>query len=201
MLITLNYYKFTHDLILYFITSYIRWDLLNHSLVTYTSFSGLFPLLTRGTLPLVTVEEISQTIDSENLTVQNSVQFAGPLATTSISTNAKFDVRSPKRVQLRKPPFSPSSLPAPPLILFATPDSSASDGGAQDNGAADIPPPPMPSQMAVATVAAVAAPSIASGSTNRSSSMKWKLGLLSGRNLAACTLRRWSSGNSNARGS
>lgn len=81
------------------------------------------------------------------------------------------------------------------------PDASASDGGAQDNGAADIPPPPMPSQMAAAAAAAVAAPSIASGSTNRSSSMKWKLGLLSGRNLVACTLRRWSSGNSNGRGS
>lgn len=46
------------------------------------------------------VEEISQTIDSENFTVQNSVQFSGPLATTSFSTNAKFEVRSPKRVQV-----------------------------------------------------------------------------------------------------
>lgn len=66
----------------------------------YTSFVGLFPLLSRGTLPLVKLEEISQTIDSENFTVQNSVQFSGPLATTSISTNAKFEVRSPKRVQV-----------------------------------------------------------------------------------------------------
>ncbi|KAF2303663.1 hypothetical protein GH714_021045 [Hevea brasiliensis] len=47
------------------------------------------------------VEEISQIIDSETFTVQNSVQFAGPLATTSISTNAKFEVRSPKRVQIK----------------------------------------------------------------------------------------------------
>jgi hypothetical protein len=66
----------------------------------YTSFSGLFPLLSTGSLPLVKVEEISQTIDSENLTVQNSVQFAGPLATTSISTNAKFEAQSPKLVQV-----------------------------------------------------------------------------------------------------
>ncbi|CAH2080395.1 unnamed protein product [Thlaspi arvense] len=64
----------------------------------YTSFVGLFPLLSR-TLPLVKVEEISQTIDSQNFTVQNSVLFSGPLATTSFSTNAKFEVRSPKRVQ------------------------------------------------------------------------------------------------------
>ncbi|KDP20693.1 hypothetical protein JCGZ_21164 [Jatropha curcas] len=70
-------------------------------ILAYTSFSGLFPLLSRGRLPLVKVEEISQTIDSENFTVQNSVQFSGPLATTSISTNAKFEVRSPKRVQIK----------------------------------------------------------------------------------------------------
>lgn len=66
----------------------------------YTSFSGLFPLLSRGTLPLVRVEEISQTIDSETFAVQNCVVFAGPLATTSITTNAKFEVKSPKRVQV-----------------------------------------------------------------------------------------------------
>lgn len=67
----------------------------------YTSFSQLFPLLGSGRLPpLVKVEEISQTIDSENFTVQNSVRFTGPLATTSVSTNAKFEVRSPKRVQV-----------------------------------------------------------------------------------------------------
>ncbi|KAG5011463.1 hypothetical protein GLYMA_09G008100v4 [Glycine max] len=70
-------------------------------ILAYTSFAGLFPLLSSGTLPLVKVEEISQTIDTLNFTVQNSVQFAGPLATTSISTNAKFDVRSPKRVQIK----------------------------------------------------------------------------------------------------
>ena len=46
------------------------------------------------------VEEISQTIDSEAFSVENVVQFAGPLATTSITTNAKFEVRSPKRVQV-----------------------------------------------------------------------------------------------------
>lgn len=73
-------------------------------LYRYTSFAGLFPLLSRGTLPLVKVEEISQTIDSQNFTVQNSVQFAGPLATTSVSTNAKFEVRSPQRVQVRLQP-------------------------------------------------------------------------------------------------
>ncbi|KAH7672235.1 Plastid lipid-associated protein/fibrillin conserved domain-containing protein [Dioscorea alata] len=70
-------------------------------ILAYTSFSQLFPLLGSGRLPeLVKVEEISQTIDSEAFTVQNSVKFAGPLATTSVTTNAKFEVRSPKRVQV-----------------------------------------------------------------------------------------------------
>ncbi|XP_075663951.1 plastid-lipid-associated protein, chloroplastic-like [Castanea sativa] len=70
-------------------------------ILAYTSFAGLFPLLSRGALPLVTVEEISQIIDSENVTVQNIVQLAGPLATTSISTSARFEVRSPKSVQIK----------------------------------------------------------------------------------------------------
>ncbi|MBA0712795.1 hypothetical protein Golax_011870 [Gossypium laxum] len=67
----------------------------------YTSFTGLFPLLSRGQLRLVKVEEISQTIDAESLTVQNSVQFSGPLASSSISASAKFEVRSPRRVQIK----------------------------------------------------------------------------------------------------
>ncbi|MCL7043893.1 hypothetical protein MKW94_023280 [Papaver nudicaule] len=70
-------------------------------ILLYTSFTGLFLLLGRGTLPFVKVEEISQTIDSANLTVQNSVTFAGPLATTSLSTNATFEVKSPKRLQIK----------------------------------------------------------------------------------------------------
>ncbi|CAL5080469.1 unnamed protein product [Urochloa decumbens] len=70
--------------------------------IWYTSFSQLFPLLGSGRLPeLVKVEEISQTIDSENFTVQNCIKFSGPLATTSVSTNAKFEIRSPKRVQIK----------------------------------------------------------------------------------------------------
>ncbi|KAG0526063.1 hypothetical protein BDA96_06G112800 [Sorghum bicolor] len=71
-------------------------------ILAYTSFSQLFPLLGFGNLPeLVKVEEISQTIDSENFTVQNCIKFSGPLATTSVATNAKFEIRSPKRVQIK----------------------------------------------------------------------------------------------------
>uniref|UniRef100_A0A453KHF2 Plastid lipid-associated protein/fibrillin conserved domain-containing protein n=1 Tax=Aegilops tauschii subsp. strangulata TaxID=200361 RepID=A0A453KHF2_AEGTS len=50
---------------------------------------------------LVKVDEISQTIDSENFAVQNCIKFSGPLASTSVSTNAKFEIRSPKRVQIK----------------------------------------------------------------------------------------------------
>ncbi|KAK6154622.1 hypothetical protein DH2020_008870 [Rehmannia glutinosa] len=71
-------------------------------ILAYTTCVGLFPLLSSdGVLPLVKIAELSQTIDSEEFTVQNSVQFAGPLATTSFSTNATFEVRSPKRVQIK----------------------------------------------------------------------------------------------------
>ncbi|KAJ7966575.1 F-box protein [Quillaja saponaria] len=69
-------------------------------------------------------------------------------------------------------------------------DASASDGGAQDNG---MEFPPMPSQ--------VAASNIASRRTGRSTSFRSRLGLLTGRSLVACTLRRWASGNSNSRNS
>ncbi|KAI4316671.1 hypothetical protein L6164_024627 [Bauhinia variegata] len=67
-------------------------------------------------------------------------------------------------------------------------DASASDGGAQDNG---LEFPSIPSQVA-------ASASIAS-SSGRSTSFKSRLGILSGRSLVACTLRRWSGGNSNSR--
>ncbi|KAF5760523.1 putative plastid-lipid-associated protein [Helianthus annuus] len=70
-------------------------------ILAYTSFVGLYPLLSHGTIPLVKVEEISQTIDSENFTVQNCVVFAGPGSTTAISANATFEIQSPKRVQIK----------------------------------------------------------------------------------------------------
>lgn len=70
-------------------------------ILAYTSFSELFPLLAAGTLPLVKVGEISQFIDSNALTVENSVTFTSPLATTSFSTSASFEIRSPKRVQIK----------------------------------------------------------------------------------------------------
>jgi hypothetical protein len=82
-------------------------------ILAYTSFVGIFPLFSRGTLPLIKVEEISQTINSESFTVENSILFSGPLATTSFSTNAKFEVRSPKRVEIK---FEEGIIGTPQLI-------------------------------------------------------------------------------------
>ncbi|CAM6096234.1 unnamed protein product [Calypogeia fissa] len=70
-------------------------------ILAYTSFSELFPLLAAGNLPLVKVGEISQTFDSTAFTIQNTVSFTGPLATTSFSNSGIFEVRSPKRVQVK----------------------------------------------------------------------------------------------------
>ncbi|KAG8632655.1 F-box protein At1g47056 [Manihot esculenta] len=67
-------------------------------------------------------------------------------------------------------------------------DASASDGGLQENG---FEFPPVPSQIPL--------PPVASSNTGRSTTFKSRLGLLSGRSLVACTLRRWSSGNSSSR--
>ncbi|KAK7291083.1 hypothetical protein RIF29_05963 [Crotalaria pallida] len=68
------------------------------------------------------------------------------------------------------------------------PDASASDGGVQENG---VEFPPMPNQTAAAGVSA----GIGSSSTSRSASFKSRLGLLSGRSLVACTLRRFAGGS------
>eukprot|EP00850_Spirogloea_muscicola_P010034 SM000058S18464 [mRNA] locus=s58:24287:25363:- [translate_table: standard] len=82
-------------------------------LLAYTSFSELFPLLATGNLPFVTVGEISQTIDAYAQTVVNAVQFSGPVSTTSFSARASFELRSPKRVQIK---FEEGVLGTPQLV-------------------------------------------------------------------------------------
>ncbi|KAJ4828972.1 putative F-box/LRR-repeat protein 8 [Turnera subulata] len=69
-------------------------------------------------------------------------------------------------------------------------DASVSDGAAQENG---VEPQTLPTQMPHPL-------NVASSSAGRSSSIKSRLGFLSGRRIVACTLRRWSSGNSNSQG-
>ncbi|GBG89418.1 hypothetical protein CBR_g49209 [Chara braunii] len=84
-------------------------------ILAYTSFSEIFPLLAASNLPLIKVGEISQTIDASGLTVQNLVTFSSPLATTSFGASASFEVRSPKRVQIK---FEESSIGTPQLTDF-----------------------------------------------------------------------------------
>eukprot|EP00850_Spirogloea_muscicola_P016311 SM000131S26741 [mRNA] locus=s131:303463:304540:+ [translate_table: standard] len=86
-------------------------------LLAYTSFSELFPLLATGNLPFVTVGEISQTIDPYAQTVVNAVQFSGPVSTTSFSARASFELRSPKRVQIK---FEEGVLGTPQLVSDST---------------------------------------------------------------------------------
>jgi hypothetical protein len=60
------------SLSLYVVTFHLHSD---RALLQVHIFCGLFPLLLWGTLPLVKVEEISRTIDSESFTVQNYVHM------------------------------------------------------------------------------------------------------------------------------
>ncbi|KAI9118567.1 hypothetical protein K1719_010899 [Acacia pycnantha] len=68
-------------------------------------------------------------------------------------------------------------------------DASASDGAVQDNATE------LPSIHGQAAASAT----IASSSSGRSTSFKSRLGLLTGKSLVACTLRRWATGNSSSR--
>ncbi|XVE70135.1 hypothetical protein DITRI_Ditri10aG0047200 [Diplodiscus trichospermus] len=68
-------------------------------------------------------------------------------------------------------------------------DASTSDGGGTQDAGVEFPP---------VVAGQIGAPSIASSSTGRSTSFKL-LGLLSGRSLVACTLRRLASSNGSSR--
>ncbi|KAK7309643.1 hypothetical protein RJT34_06540 [Clitoria ternatea] len=75
--------------------------LLNGSWVLlYTASSELLPLLAAGTLPLLKVDKISQTIDTSSFTIINSSTFSSPFASFSFSASASFEVRSPTRIQV-----------------------------------------------------------------------------------------------------
>ncbi|KAJ4949963.1 hypothetical protein NE237_026795 [Protea cynaroides] len=67
----------------------------------YTAFSELLPLLAAGATPLLKVKRICQKIDTQNLTIDNSVTLSSPFATFSFSAGATFEVRSPSRIQVQ----------------------------------------------------------------------------------------------------
>eukprot|EP01018_Ginkgo_biloba_P036686 Gb_21445 [translate_table: standard] len=91
-------------------------------ILVYTSFSELLPLIAAGTLPFVKLGEICQAIDTYAFTVENSASYIGPFATFSFSALASFEVRSPKRIQVKfeegiiRPPEISSTLNIPEMV-------------------------------------------------------------------------------------
>jgi len=77
-------------------------NLLNGSWkLVYTSNSELLAVLALSKLPFVSIGDVTQTIDAAAATVENKVQLTVPLSRTAFSTTASFEVRSPKRLQLK----------------------------------------------------------------------------------------------------
>lgn len=90
-----------------------RPDLLDGNWVlVYTSFSELLPLLATGSLPLVKVEKICQSIDSSSLIIENSTTISSPVAAFSFSASAAFEVRTPSRidVEFKEGSFKPPEI-------------------------------------------------------------------------------------------
>ena len=79
----------------------------------YTSNSELFALLAADNLPLVTVGDITQTINAADMTVENKVELSGPVARGSFSAKAKLEVRSPSRLQVV---FSEGVISTPEIV-------------------------------------------------------------------------------------
>lgn len=90
-----------------------------HWILVYTASSELLPLLAASSLPLVKVDKISQSIDTQNLTIENSIIISNPVSTLSFSASASFEVRSSSRIQVEfkegtfKPPAIKSSIDLP----------------------------------------------------------------------------------------
>ncbi|XP_051114588.1 probable plastid-lipid-associated protein 3, chloroplastic isoform X2 [Andrographis paniculata] len=89
-------------------------------ILVYTAFSELLPLLATGSLPLVKVEKISQSIDTSSLTIENFITLSNPVSQLSFSASASFEVQSPSRIQVEfkegtfRPPEIKSSIDLPP---------------------------------------------------------------------------------------
>lgn len=69
--------------------------------LVYTSNSELMTVLALSKLPLVEVGDVTQKIDADSYTVENQVHLTVPFSRTTFKTTASFEVRSPKRLQLR----------------------------------------------------------------------------------------------------
>ncbi|EEC67495.1 hypothetical protein OsI_34766 [Oryza sativa Indica Group] len=65
----------------------------------YTAYSELLPILAVGAAPLFKVDEISQEIDTNSMTIVNASTISSPFASFSFSATASFDVQSPSRIE------------------------------------------------------------------------------------------------------
>lgn len=80
--------------------------------LVYTSFSELLPLIAAGTLPFVNLGKICQEIDVDKFTIENSASYSGPFTTFSFRALASFEVRSPKRIEVK---FEEGIIPPPEI--------------------------------------------------------------------------------------
>ena len=79
----------------------------------YTSNSEVMILLAAENLPGLSVGDITQTIDGVGGRVENRVQLSAPLLESSVSANASFEVRSPKRLQVK---FDEAGVETPTIV-------------------------------------------------------------------------------------
>lgn len=99
----------------------------------YTSNSELIALLALGRLPLVTVGDVFQSIDSTTQTVENRIQLSAPFSRTQLAASATFDVRSPKLLQIE---FIEGKVGTPELLAdFDLPSTVDVLGQSVDLGA------------------------------------------------------------------
>lgn len=98
--------------------------------LVYTSNSELIALLALSRLPFVTIGDITQKVDTATMSVENKVQVSVPLSRTAFSTTASFEVRSPKRLQVK---FERGTIQTPQLLSdIEVPESISVMGQAVD---------------------------------------------------------------------
>lgn len=96
----------------------------------YTSNSDVVNLMALNRLPFVTVGDITQRIDRESLTVENKVSISVPFSQTAVKSIASFEVRSPRRLQLK---LEKGAIQTPELLAdFELPRSVTVLGQAVD---------------------------------------------------------------------
>ena len=81
--------------------------------LVYTSNSEVMFLLAAENLPGLNVGDITQTIDGVGGRVENRVAFSAPMLESSVSANASFEVRSPKRLQVK---FDEAGVETPTIV-------------------------------------------------------------------------------------